>query len=457
MVSEKRGHGAKSQAIENADSMAALLRSVANPARIQVLGVSMQGDTSVAELMQATGLSKTALSNHLNQLMGAGLVQRVARGEYRTTLDGRGLLSAASSAYRNSLRRIQEEREMLKRTYATALAGEMDVEKCELKKIEYLPCWLSYLGAMGGCLRYLGVKCSIVDVGGHSGYPFLINVSKGETCPSGPTALHVKTFKKMVHGTESLGRKLEVFTYPHSYPARHGRPTAREIELVRALFERIKKEIRERQKPVVLWGLAAPEYGIVSGYLGDSYLVKTFRGVAEPPQPEDPIPYHDLKAAGCIDAFYFGQGLRISPSAARTEALVRALAFADGDVDVQTNYVAGPAALDEWADALETVNGTAQNYMGNSYVGACVQEGRGLSAAFLRQMYKKMPAKQSTHLAKASESYERGSRLMLSFTKMFPFKFNGDMPLRKRKKGAQILRKVRSEEERAIKCMRKVC
>lgn len=457
MVVESQRRNLKNQAMESADSMAALLRSVANPARVQVLGVSMQGDASVAELMRATGLSKTALSNHLNQLIGAGLIQRVARGEYRTTIDGRGLLSAASNAYKNSVKRTLEQKEMLRRSYASALGGGIDVEKRELKKIEYLPCWLSYLGAMAGCLRYLGVKCGTVDVGGTSGYAFLVNVSKGEICPSGPTALHMKTFKRIVRGTESLGWKLDVFTYPHSYPAKEGRLTARETELARTIFERIKKEIREKQKPVVLWGLAAPEYGIVRGYQGDSYLVGTFRGVAKPGGPEAPIPYHDLKATGCIDAFYFTQRVRVIPAAARREALERAIAFAEGDVDVQTNYVAGPAALDEWADVLERVDDAAQNYMGNSYVGACVREGRQLSASFLRQMSKKTPARQSRHLAKASESYEKGSRLMLAFTKTFPFQFEGAMPLLKRRKGALILRKVRSEEERAIQHMRKAC
>jgi DNA-binding HxlR family transcriptional regulator len=457
MVVRIRGSNAKSQVIESADSMAALLKSVAHPSRIQILGVGMRGDASVVELMQATRLSKTALSNHLSQLIGNGLIQRVSRGEYRTTADGRGLLSAASNAYKNSVRRSVEQKEVLMRTYSSALAGETDVERSELKKISYQRCWLSYLGAMAGCLRYLGVKCGTADVGGYSGYSFLINVSKGETCPSGPTALHMKTFKRMVRGTESLGWKLDVYTYPRSYPAKEGRPTAQEMELVRAIFERIKKEIRENRKPVVLWGLAAPEYGIVRGYLGDSYLVETFRGAAEPRQSEDPIPYHDLKAAGCIDAFFFTQRLRISSSVARRDALERALAFAEGDVDVQSNYVAGPAALDEWADVLESLNDAGQNYMGNSYVGACVQEGRRQSGLFLKGLSKKVPVKQARHLARASESYERGSRLMLSFTRTFPFQFRGEMPLQKRKQGARILRKARSEEEHAIQQLRKVC
>lgn len=433
------------------------LRSVANPARIQILGAGMREEASLAELMVATGLSKTALLNHLSQLIGVGLLQRVDRGTYRTTVDGRGLLSAASGAYRGSVRRTIEQKDMLRRTYASSLGGAAELDEHELKKVEYPPCWLSYLGAMAGCLRYLGVKCGTVEVGGTSGYSFLINVSEGETCPSGPTALHMSTFRKMVRGTEDLGWKLDVYTYPHTYPAKEGRPNAREIELARAIFERVKKEIDDRQRPAVLWGLGAPEYGIVSGYQGDSYIVRTFMGSVTPGKQEDLIRYHDLKAVGCIDAFFFSRKLRVSPKKVREAALARALAFAEGDVQVQSHYVAGPPALDEWADVLQSVDDAGQNYMGNSYVGACVREGREISSQFLKRVAKKLPSQQARHLLLASESYRRGSRLMLSFTKTFPFRSKGGMPFLKRKKGAQLLRKTRVEEESAIKHMKRVC
>lgn len=294
-----------------------------------------------------------------------------------------------------------------------------------------------------------------MEVGGHSGYSFLVNVAKGETCPSGPTALHLKTFGEMVHGTESLGWKLDVYTHGHSYPAVAGRPTPGEISLVRSLFHRVKKEIDEKGRPVILWGLGAPEYGIVRGYQGESYLVSTFRGLSAPGKPEDPIPYYELKAPGCIDAFYFKDRARTKPAKAGREALQRAIDFASGTIDVQKNYVAGPEAFDEWAEVLESVDDKRQNYMGNSYVAACVHEGRALSGQFLKGLAKKSGAKQSRYLLEASQSYEKGARLMSSFTKMFPFQFEGEMPLKKRTRGAQILRKVRACEEDAIRRMSK--
>ena len=455
MASEKLMHGSKGQVIESAESMAELLRSLANPARVKVLAVCMRGDSSLTDLTDVTGLSKTALMNHIGQLTESGLVERVSRGAYRTTQDGRSLLSAASNAYRNSIKRSREVRDLLSKSFTSAFAGTGTVERTELRGVEYSPCWLSYLGAMAGSLRYLGVKCGTMEVGGNSGYAFLVNVARGETCPSGPTALHLKTFREMVRGTENLGWKLDIYNYEHPYPSVPGNPSPNEIALVRNLFLRIKKEIDERSRPVVLWGLVAPEYGIVKGYEGESYLVSTFRSLNEPGKPEPPIPYHDLKAAGCIDAFYFKQRLRVTPSKARRESLRRAIDFASGDVAVQKNYVAGPAAFDEWASVLESVDDAHRNYMGNSYVAACVEEGQLLSGQFLKYLAKKSPTKQSRYLLEAMKSYDKGARLMSSFTKMFPFKFDGEMPLRKCRKGAQILRKVQSHEEHAIQRMRK--
>ncbi len=93
--------------------------------------------------------------------------------------------------------------------------------------------------------------------------------------------------------------------------------------------------------------------------------------------------------------------------------------------------------------------------MGNSYVGACVCEGRSMAAEFLRRLSKKHPGKQSKYLQEAAECYEKGAKLMKEFTRIFPFKQQGEMKLEDRKKGAKILRKVKPFEEEAIKNMKK--
>lgn len=440
--------------LESPKGVAELLKSAAHPVRIQILALLLRGERDFSKLMQETEMSKTALANHLKQLMNKRLVQRVARGEYRLTVDGKELLNAAATMYKDSAQREETRRELLRRRYTKGMIeGKPLSKKVMSKKVEYLPCWLSYTGAIAGSLRALGVDCDTVDVGGRSGYAFIINVAKGVTCPSGPTALPHETWKQIHKGTESLGWTMESYVYPSSYPAEEGNPTPEEFEIVKNLFEKIKREIDERDRPVVLWGLAIPEYGIVKGYKGNSYITSTYRSLIK--QPEEPIPFYDLKAPGCIDAFFFRDRVERDATVADREALERAISFAAANTSILDNYVGGPAALDEWANVLENLPEEKQNYMGNSYVGACVCEGRFMSAEFLRRLAKKYHGKQSKHLQEAGKCYEIGVELMKEFTRIFPFKQQGEMKLEDRKKGAEILRKVKPFEEEAIKHMKK--
>jgi DNA-binding HxlR family transcriptional regulator len=434
----------------SSEGIAEFLKSAAHPARMQVLTLLKRGEQEFSVLMQQTHLSKTALANHMNRLMQMGLVQRVARGEYALTVDGKELLNATTTVYKNSIRREEAQREaVLNRYTRSMIEGKQLSKKVISKEAVYQPCWLSYAGAMAGSLQSLGVSCDMVDVGGYSGYAFLINVSKGMTCPSGPTALPMETWTKIHRGTEKLGWTIEHYEYPHSYPKKEGRPTPEEIEVAKKLFAKVKQEIDQRDRPVVLWGLVVPEYGIVNGYEGDSYITSTFRSLTK--QPETPISFHDLKAPGCIDAFFFRDRAKIDPETVSKEAVTRAFQFATAKVPVLGNYVAGPAALDEWANVLERVPEEKQNYHGNSYVGACVAEGRAISAEFLRRLAGKRKGKQSERLLAASERYGKGAKLMEEFTRIFPFKFEGEMKLADRKRGAEILRKTRLFEEEAIK------
>jgi DNA-binding HxlR family transcriptional regulator len=439
--------------LESPNGIAELLRLAAHPARIQIMALLLQGEHEFSNLMQQTKLSKTGLANHLNQLVEKELIEKIGRGEYNITADGKELLRAAAAMYEGSVQRQETKRQLLSRRYTEGLKVVKTLERRVIsKKVEYQPCWISYFGAVAGCLRALGTDCDTVDVGGHSGYAFLINVAKNGTCPSGPTAFPEKTWKQIRQATEELGWTIGTLAYEGSYPKKEGSPTPKEIEKVRKIFDKIKQEIDKRDRPVVLWGLVVPEYGIVKGYEGDSYIVSTFRSLNE--QPEDPILFYDLKAPGCLDALFFCDKVKRRDETADKGALRRAINFASAKVPILSNYVAGPEALDEWANVLETLPEEKQNYHGNSYVGACYCESGEICAQFLKRLAKKYPGKQSKHLLKAAECYENGWKLMKELTQLFPFKFQGGMPFADRKRGAELLRRVKPNEEEAIQHMK---
>lgn len=61
---------------EAIELVAARFRALAEPARLTILNVLMNGERSVSELAEATGLNQANLSKHLGLLRVSGFVQR---------------------------------------------------------------------------------------------------------------------------------------------------------------------------------------------------------------------------------------------------------------------------------------------------------------------------------------------------------------------------------------------
>ena len=83
--------------------IAGVLAAVAEPNRLRLLHVLLDGEQCVTQCTVATGLSQSSASKHLARLIDAGLVerQRVGRRNYHRLLDPervRTLLDAAAAA-----------------------------------------------------------------------------------------------------------------------------------------------------------------------------------------------------------------------------------------------------------------------------------------------------------------------------------------------------------------------
>lgn len=426
-----------------------LIKASAHPARLRVMAMLVDGPREFGALQDEVGLSKTALANHLNQMVVIGFVERRGRGSYALTEDGAQLLEAIGGFYTGSKAREARNAERTMRQYSKPRSG--DGGRLLAPEPVYQTCWLSYTGAISGALKSLGTDRDIVDVAGYTGYAFVLNVSKGQTCLSGPTALGV--WDDMTAATGVLGQKVKAWCSDKGFPEAGGGPlSSYDHERARKVFGLIKKEI-DGGKPVVLWGLPIPEYGIVKGYRGDSYLVSTYRRATG--QPDDPIKYDALQAPGCMHFVMFKGEAKGEPD--DREAVRRAVKLAEGKWAIP-RYAAGPAAYDEWARVLETGSleeGTL-NYHGNAYVVQCYLEGRECASEFLERLAERHKGKpQSRHLAEASKSYAEVGKALAEVGKLFPFGFNGTFPQDKRTKGAAILRSAKPHEEAAIGHMRK--
>lgn len=91
------------QMAQHADEAASLLKALAHPARLLVLCQLVEGESSVGDLQPITGLSMSALSQHLAVLRGMELV--ITRRESQTIVyslaEGpvMGVLDALYAAY----------------------------------------------------------------------------------------------------------------------------------------------------------------------------------------------------------------------------------------------------------------------------------------------------------------------------------------------------------------------
>lgn len=87
----------------HADEAAALLKALAHPARLLVLCQLVEGERSVGELQPITGLSMSALSQHLAVLRDMALVatRRESQSIYYSLAEGPalGVLDALHAAY----------------------------------------------------------------------------------------------------------------------------------------------------------------------------------------------------------------------------------------------------------------------------------------------------------------------------------------------------------------------
>ncbi|MFW9825690.1 MAG: winged helix-turn-helix domain-containing protein [Candidatus Thorarchaeota archaeon] len=441
--------------MDNIEGMTEFLKSIAHPKRIQILTLLSENIISFNQLRRQTNLQKTALSNNLTTLIDTQLIERFERGNYRITQDGRDLLTALSQFYEKAQVRKIYERKRIQQYYSQQWRKKMMTEITEKKTSyipEYQPCWISYLGAVSGILKVFGKEGNIIDVGGYSGWSFLVNVAKGSTCPSGPTA-H-KAYDEILTGTQALGFELAAYDDRSEYGdiPEDWKDTPPEVrdERYKKFFNKFKEEFDKKQSPVVLWGIPIPEYGIAYGYKGDSYLVSTFRQLQG--IPETPIPYNKLEAPGTLHYFAFGKELEVNPKDRDKEAIKRAIRMTEGETYAHDNYIAGPDAFVEWAMVLKTGKKEEELvYHGNSYVAQCALEGRYTAELFLKGLAKRYEDKsQYEQLIQACNEFSKSRDLLEEFVKIFPFGFGGKFPENKRKQGTALLLKIKPHELKAI-------
>lgn len=428
------------------EDISKLGKSIANTKRVKILILLLNESRDFSTLIDLIKLKKTALSKHLTQLLANHLIEKRSRGTYHITEDGEKLINAIVSVYRDSRMKDRSQRTMLRKRYSDVLTVEKTVTMVSRQPV-YQGGWITYLGALLGVLQSLGIEKEIdrASVGGYTGYVFALpNVFKGGICASGPTALAV--WEEIVDGTKKLGFNIHQFFDKKGYPPQD-KVTNEDRYRAKRLFELVKTSINN-DKPVVLWGIDIPEYGIVKGYKGDFYIVSSYRRFNN--LPEMPIRYDYLNSPGVLQAIFFNEKVTFKREEVDKEAINRAIMFSEGK-KVYNDYIAGSMAYKEWANCLESKLEDDHPYHGNSFNGVCNLEAKSLACIFTKRLSEKYQGRsQSKFLNKASHKYSKIMRRLVKFQRMFPFAHAGDMPEDKLIEGAELLRACQPIESEAL-------
>ncbi|MHA2245700.1 MAG: GyrI-like domain-containing protein [Candidatus Hodarchaeales archaeon] len=108
--------------LETADEISELLKTLQHPRRLEILTLMLKKEKEFGTLMTHTKLPKSALGNHLTELLEKNLIEKLDRGIYRITIDGQEFLSSISSIFLNAKIREQERLESQRKRYQDMIA-----------------------------------------------------------------------------------------------------------------------------------------------------------------------------------------------------------------------------------------------------------------------------------------------------------------------------------------------
>ena len=435
------------------ENIVKLLKSSAHGKRLIILASLLDGRKSFPELKEVTGLSKTALANHLAQMSDAFIITRKDRGSYEITEDGRELLVNIATVYYQTELYQTSQRELLETQY-TRFRRFGDIMTQTEKRVSnvgiYQSHGMSYPSAVSGALQALGEKWDVDDVTAFSGYGFLINTFKESICPSGPTAL--AAWSTIRDATEKLGWHIDHFVDHEGFPSTTD-PKAplseRDEKRAREVFTKVKEAIDKYDRPVVIWGIPVPEYGLVNGYQDDYYLVSTFRTLLK--QEETPIAYNKLQSPGCMEVIVFEKKTKPPTDKDYRDSLERGLNFAKGEGVAMKGYAAGIEAYEVLQKQLieteeDKIVPFAFAYLVDSYY--CARDSVNKYLEKLTEKYKKENF--GKYIEKVAKIYGKMANLYKELQKHFPFSGEQDLSLENRKKCAQILDNIKEVEKQAI-------
>jgi DNA-binding HxlR family transcriptional regulator len=432
---------------EAKSDLARTLRAMAHPKRLEILGLLTDTTKSFVDLLKATQISRTALANHLQQLITRGLIIRLERGSYQITKDGQELLQAIVESYVDSQIRLSNGwRHMIER-YAKTRTG-MGRKMKKLQDLKFKDYAVSHLGALHGCLEYLDVDISQPWLYGITAHGLIINISSKDICPSGPTA-----WKPMpvFLGAKNLGVNFEgVMAWPNQVSQ------SEYLKKLQEAWTLVTKAITNGR----------PCYGWQIGDIADFYTIYGvddigyyYKGYFQE-EGAGPKPWKDIGKM-FIEVYRVERTkTAVDDTTQVKNALQWALRHAANDKEwiFTPKYQAGLSGFDAWIDALE--KGTALQF-GHAYNTMVWRECRQMANQFFIEAKARLNGEAKPFLAKAAELYGQVADQLLKVAKLYPFdkdKLSMDPIVvnNTSQKAVQHLKAAREAESQGLKSLQKI-
>ena len=440
------------------EGFSVILSSLGNKKRLYIMSLLLDGPKLLTYLEKKLELGKTAVAHHINLLLSSKLIERLTRGEYKISEDGVEFLRENFNIYTSSSFKLKEEAEQRQRRYILAykLRTEQNgITKKISKEAKFQKHFLTFVGAMAGALNCLGEKISTDEIAGFTGYGFLLNVPKQGLWSSSPTSHN--GFDIIIKALSKFGWKIRKYHEPESLPSdfSHSKPLSMRDDIRASnLFEIIKKEIN-KDKPVVLWGVHVPEYGIVNGYNRDNYIVSSIHTLDE--RFKNQIPYNKLDAEGSVIVYMFDRKIDSKiESKDHKESIIRAIRFAESKKLAFKIFVSGVDAYDTWIEQLEEGFTEDTKYFGNQYMINSYLDARKSVVEYLGKLiklYRGTP--QINELYQTFHEYQKVVKIYKELSKLFPRRGFDSVTEDKGKRAINLLGLLKKHEVEAIACMKK--
>ncbi len=313
-----------------------------------------------------------------------------------------------------------------------------------LDGLEYVPKWVSHLGALMGCLNYLERDVSTAWVYGATGHAFVLNIHEA-LCPSGPTAWNTAPMYKL---QQNLGCDVEVISA--------SKKSDRFKQTQKAAWDKVRAAIDEGH-PCYGWELQIPDHYAIIGYDDVGYHY------SGPPvfKPKGPKPWQELGDTniGWLEVCVVKPAEPADDAKAVLEALEFALEFAEFTPAKDSKwekFQTGLAAYDQWINAFGHDKATSG---GAGYNAQVWSECRNLAVEFLEEAKGRLDSGLSPAFDNAIAHYSEVARNLKTVAKLFPVHGReGDIIKDKELCGKAIeaLKSARKAEESGLQALQKI-